>query len=135
MQCIFFSFQFISVGNCYENYKQLLGGYFFNWPVCVTLVLTVSYILSQEFTGFFLSFPLQLSGTHIPCAHSSKIGENLLFDKEVLIILQWNMSANGIFTAKYQITVQKFKKASKSYRQSGENEPAGLRGDLRNGWK
>lgn len=53
MQCIFFSFQFKSVGNCYENYKLLLGGYFFNRPVFVTPVLTVSYILSQEFTVFF----------------------------------------------------------------------------------
>lgn len=92
MQCIFFSFQFISVGNCYENYKQLLGGYFFNWSVCVTPVLTVSYILSQEFTDFFFSFPVQLSGACVPHAHSSKIEENMPFDNTVVgCVSQWDI--------------------------------------------
>lgn len=48
----------------------------------------------------------------------------MLVGKEILIILGQDESAGGIFTAKYQITMQKFRKASKTYGQSRENEAA-----------
>lgn len=57
----------------------------------------------------------------------------MLVGKEILIILGQDESAGGIFTAKYQITMQKFRKASKTYGQSRENEAAGLTRNLRNG--
>lgn len=67
--------------------QELQAGFWgvFLQPVSVCdPVLTVSHIVSQEFTGD-LSFPLQLSRFH---KHTQvELGKNFAVDKEILIIL------------------------------------------------